>query len=305
MFAFLKSRTFLVVLGLILVALLIWFFGPYFAFGVYKPLESEIARIVAILLVVIAVVAIEVLKRVRANRASDKLMAGVVAQTHAERPSAEAAQLRERFENAVATLKQTRRGGHSLYDLPWYVIIGAPGSGKTTALVNSGLNFPLEQRSGKAALRGVGGTRNCDWWFTDEAVFLDTAGRYTTQDSDAASDSAGWAEFLSLLKTYRKRRPINGVILTISAQDLMVQGHSGREAYVAAARRRLNELNKELQIQLPVYVMVTKCDLVAGFTEYFDDFEKEGRAQVWGVTFPYEQTTSGIAPQGFAAEFDE
>ena len=174
-------------------------------------------------------------------------MAAVVKQSQTEeRPSAEAVQLRERFEEAVAALK-SKRGGHSLYELPWYVIIGAPGSGKTTALVNSGLNFPLEQRSGKGALRGVGGTRNCDWWFTDEAVFLDTAGRYTTQDSDAAADSAGWTEFLALLRKYRKRRPVNGVILTISAQDLMVQGHGGREAHVAAARRRLNELNKELK----------------------------------------------------------
>ena len=102
-----------------------------------------------------------------------------------ERPSAEAAKLRERFEEAVAALKKQRRSGNSLYDLPWYVFIGAPGSGKTTALINSGLKFPLEQRVGKGAVRGVGGTRNCDWWFTDEAVFLDTAGRYTTQDSDA------------------------------------------------------------------------------------------------------------------------
>src|SRR4030095_4583556 len=97
---------------------------------------------------------------------------------------------------------------------------------------------------------------------------------------------------------------INGVILTISAQDLMVQGHAGREAYVAAARRRLTELNKELQIQLPVYVMVTKCDLVAGFSEYFDDLEKDGRAQVWGVTFPYEQTLDGEASEAYPSEFD-
>jgi len=254
---------------------------------------------------VVAWVVSALLKRMRANRASDKLVAAVVTQSKTDaRPSAEALQLRERFEEAVATLKAKRRSGHSLYDLPWYVIVGAPGSGKTTALVNSGLNFPLEQRSGKGALRGVGGTRNCDWWFTDEAVFLDTAGRYLTQDSDASADSAGWAEFLALLRKYRKRRPVNGVILTISAQDLMTQGHSGREAYVAAARRRLNELNKELHILLPVYVMVTKCDLVAGFTEYFDDFEKDGRAQVWGVTFPYEQTVNGKAAQGFVAEFD-
>ncbi len=84
----------------------------------------------------------------------------------------------------------------------------------------------------------------------------------------------------------------------------MVQGDAAREAHVEAARRRLNELNRELHIQLPVYLMVTKCDLVAGFTEYFDDLAQEGRAQVWGVTFPYEQTLNGEATQAFPAEFD-
>ena len=305
MFSFLKSRTFLILLGFALLFLFIWYVGPFFGFADRYPLESIAGRLIAMALVVAIWIASVVIKRMRAGRASDQLVAAVVKQSKAdERPSAEALQLRERFEEATAFLKGKRKGGHTLYDLPWYVIVGAPGSGKTTALVNSGLNFPLEQRSGKGALRGVGGTRNCDWWFTDEAVFLDTAGRYLTQDSDAASDSAGWAEFLTLLKKYRKRRPINGVILTISAQDLMVQGHAGREAYVAAARRRLNELNKELQIQLPVYVMVTKCDLVAGFTEYFDDLEKDGRAQIWGVTFPYDQTTTGKAAPGFVGEFD-
>jgi len=305
MFAILKSRALLIVLGFLFLFLFIWYAGPYFGFADKYPLQSVAARFITMALIVVVRVAFLIVKRMRANRTSDQLVAAVVKQSKAEeRPSPEALQLRERFEEAVAALKQKRRRGHSLYDLPWYVIVGAPGSGKTTALVNSGLNFPLEQRSGRGSLRGVGGTRNCDWWFTDEAVFLDTAGRYLTQDSDAASDSAGWSEFLALLRKYRTRRPVNGVILTISAQDLMVQGHAGREAYVAAARRRLNELNEQLRIQLPVYVMVTKCDLVAGFTEYFDDLEKEGRAQVWGVTFPYEETTSGKAAGGFVGEFD-
>ncbi len=211
--------------------------------------------------------------------------------------------LREGFEHAVATLKERKRS-HTLYDLPWYVFIGAPGSGKTTALLSSGLNFAVEQGGGKARLKGIGGTRNCDWWFTDEAIFLDTAGRFTTQDSDASSDSAGWKEFLTLLRQYRHRRPINGVILTISAKDLMTLGAAGREAQVEAARLRLRELNRELQIQLPVYVMVTMCDMVAGFAEYFDDLAQDTRAQVWGVTFPYEQTLNGESTQRFVPEFE-
>jgi type VI secretion system protein ImpL len=306
MFKFFRRRAFLVFLGFVLLAIFIWYAGPYFAFADYYPLESPLARIIAFGLVFLVWFVWRLLRQLRAYRSSDRLAAAVVEQAAADkgRPSAEAAQLRERFEEAVKTLKQTRRSGHSLYDLPWYVIIGAPGSGKTTALLNSGLKFPLEQRVGKGALRGVGGTRNCDWWFTDEAVFLDTAGRYTTQDSDATSDSAGWKEFLALLRKYRKRRPVNGVILTISAQDLMVQGDRGREAHVEAARRRLNELNQELRIQLPVYVMVTKCDLVAGFSEYFDDLAQDGRMQVWGITFPYEQTLNGEATEVYPAEFD-
>jgi type VI secretion system protein ImpL len=305
-FSFLKSRGFLVFIAVVLIAIFIWFLGPYFAFGSVRPLESEFARLVAIGLVVVWWLVSVLLKWLRARKATEKLVTAVLSTSRREKeqPSAEAVKLRERFEEAVATLQKQHRRGSSLYDLPWYVFIGAPGSGKTTALINSGLKFPLEQRVGKGAVRGVGGTRNCDWWFTDEAVFLDTAGRYTTQDSDAASDSEGWKEFLALLGKYRKRRPVNGIVLTISTHDLMTQGDGEREAHVEAARRRLNEFTRELHIQLPVYVMVTKCDMVAGFTEYFDDLTQEDRAQVWGVTFPYEQTLSGAAPDAFLSEFD-
>jgi type VI secretion system protein ImpL len=297
-----KLKQALPIIGLILLALFIWVAGPFFAFLDYHPLEPWIARLILILLIVLAYAGSIVWKKLKAIRASDRLVAAVVQQAAADVPSPDQVALRERFEEAVGTLK-ARRTGQSLYDLPWYAIIGAPGSGKTTALVNSGLHFPLDQKAGSYALKGIGGTRNCDWWFTDEAVFLDTAGRYLTQDSDATADSAGWLEFLSLLRKYRKRRPLNGILLTISAQDLM-QGSSGLESHIDAARRRLNELTRELRVQLPIYVMVTKTDLVSGFAEYFDDLTLEGRQQVWGVTFPYEQTTAGKAADSFASELD-
>jgi len=304
MLSFFKARIVLEILGIILLSVFIWFAGPYFAFAEFRPFAAEWARLTAIALLVVIWAAIKIAKIVKASSASSKLASAVAAQPDPA-PSSDEAQLRERFEEAIAALKESRGRDHSLYSEPWYVIIGAPGSGKSTLLQNSGLQFPLAQRFGRDAVRGVGGTRNCDWWFTDGAIFLDTAGRFTTQDSDPGSDARGWREFLALLKRYRRRRPLNGVILTVSVADLLTLTAPGRDAQVAAARRRLDELNRELRIRLPIYLLVTKCDLMSGFSEYFDDLTPEERKQVWGVTFPYEQTLNGRAPELFADEFDQ
>src|SRR4030095_826319 len=154
MLGFVRRRAFLTFLGFVLLAVFIWYAGPYFSFADYSPLESVNARIFLFLAILVLGAGWKAWKRLRAMQAGDRLVAAVVRQAtpREEKPSAEAVQLRERFETGVATLKQSKRGGHSLYDLPWYIIIGAPGSGKTTALLNSGLKFPLEQRMGKGAL---------------------------------------------------------------------------------------------------------------------------------------------------------
>lgn len=301
MLSFFKRRSTLTVLGFLLLALFIILAGPYFAFAGYDPLASLAVRLILVALVIGTWIAVRAVKAHKAKRASDKLMAAVAGQSEAA--GANTSQLRESFDNAIARLKHRSRRGRTLYDLPWYLIIGAPGCGKSTVLEKSGLRFPLEKTTGRGDISGVGGTRNCKWWFSDDAVLLDTAGRYTTQDSDAQADAAEWKTFLGLLRKYRRRRPVNGVIFAVSADDLLTLGPQARELRVTAARRRLQELN-QLGVQLPVYVMVTKCDLVAGFKEYFDDLTKEGRAQVWGVTFPYEQTLDGSAVPGFPAEFD-
>jgi type VI secretion system protein ImpL len=295
----------LVLLGLVLLALFVWYAGPYFAFGEWHPLESVRARLITIVALVMLWLLKGLIKKLRAGQLSGKLIKALAARPAGPALHGDAAQLRERFEEAIGALKAEKRAGRNLYDLPWYLIIGPPGSGKTTALVNSGLNFPLAQKFGKQSVRGIGGTRNCDWWFTDEAVFLDTAGRYTTQDSDQSADSAGWGEFLNLLRKYRRRRPVNGVLVAMSASDLLTASHAENEANVAAVRRRLDELNRHLAITLPVYLIITKCDLIAGFTEYFDDLGVDGRAQVWGTTFPYERSAAGEGPAIFPAEFDQ
>jgi type VI secretion system protein ImpL len=305
----LRNRAVLVALGLLLLALIIWFAGPYFAFAGVKPFESVVGRLVAILALVTLYALFVLLRQVRNTQQNQRLAEEVSRQADtlgvddARAASEEAAQLAKRFGEALQALK-TRRNGAGLYDLPWYMIIGPPGAGKTTVLVNSGLNFPLAQKFGKEALRGVGGTRSCDWWFTDQAVLLDTAGRYTTQDSNQSADAAGWTAFLQLLRKHRPRQPINGVIVAMSASDLLTLDERGREQHSRAIRERLDELSRNLRIEFPVYFLVTKCDLIAGFTPAFDELGADARSQVWGTTFALAVTESGRAAESFTAEFD-
>jgi type VI secretion system protein ImpL len=328
LFGWLFHPLLLIALALIAVAVLIWWIGPLVKIGALAPLESEWARGLLIGLVVLLVALRAVWRRWRARKAGRSLAEGLMKAPSAGPARADAAGggeqkiLDTRFTEAVATLRQMRlhaaggkpgwrdwlslSAGSYLYDLPWYVFIGAPGAGKTTALVNSGLSFPLANKFGPGAIRGVGGTRNCDWWFTDEAVLIDTAGRYTTQDSHEAEDKGAWEGFLGLLKKVRPRRPLNGVFLTVSVADLLSQGAEARTTLAASIRARLLELDTRLATRLPVYVLVTKSDLLYGFTDYFADLGKEQRAQVFGFTLPADdgaQLDERLDVKGLGASF--
>ncbi len=313
--AIFSKKWFVTLLGVIAISILIWFVGPLIAIAEKVPLASETSRLVTIIILLLFWGLNNLRIQAQAKKNNVQLIEGLKQDSHINNEDVsdeEVKILGERFDDALHILKHSsknNRGKQYIYDLPWYVIIGPPGSGKTTALVNSGLKFPLAEQYGHEAVKGVGGTRNCDWWFTDEAVLIDTAGRYTTQDSHAANDSEAWGGFLKLLKKHRKRRPINGVMVAISIQDILTQTEAEKNAHIHAIRSRLLELQKQLNIQFPVYLLITKGDMIAGFSEFFDDLGRDEREQVWGMTFPENFNTGSDAEQSpgylFNEQFDQ
>ena len=276
-----------------ILGLCVWYLGPMLRVAGFDPFATQTSRLVTIAVIVAVAIGVMVFiwlrNRRREKRMAEEMVEGAEGEASDSLVRAEMDELREKLRKALATLRKSRLGRRHLYELPWYVMIGPPGAGKTTAIVNSGLKFPLADEMGKSALGGVGGTRNCDWWFTNDAVLIDTAGRYTTQESDAEVDNAAWLGFLQLLKKYRKRQPINGAIVAISLSDLSLQDEITRKSHAQAVRRRLNELRTTLGVRFPVYVLFTKADLIAGFSEFFDGLGKEAREQVWGFTLPLKK----------------
>jgi type VI secretion system protein ImpL len=270
------------------------------------PLWIAIVTTIVAFLLIMTFVIIKIVRARKASREIEKaLKAQAEKQANAARPDLEAdiRALQGEFNRAITALKSSRLGArgaaNALYSLPWYVIVGPPGVGKSTALRNSGLKFPFVSSRGGASVKGVGGTRNCEWWMTSEAVILDTAGRYTTEDADRDE----WFAFLGLLRKYRARRPINGVLAAVNIADLS-EAHPDEVAGLAREiRARIDELQDKLGVVVPVYLVFTKCDLLPGFVEMFADLKEAERHQIWGFTLPAHQQYDFVGR--FCEHYDE
>lgn len=304
---FLGAR-FLSLIWVVAICVVVWFYGHLLGYGAFKPLASTAARL-TVIGIVVAIWAIYMIVSIIRGRRRDKALAeGLENDTEAEaaqRQQAEVGEIRDRLKEALALMRRvTRRRFGYVYELPWYVIFGAPGSGKTTALTNSGLKFPLGEAMGTRSVQGIGGTRNCNWWFAEDAILIDTAGRYTTQDDLDGASKAGWEGFLRLLRKYRRSQPINGALVTISIGDLLTRDPEERLEEMRAIRQRLSELDGILQARVPVYVVLTKADLLTGFVDFFDGFNKSDREQVWGTTFALDESYKAQdLPDRFLEEF--
>lgn len=294
-----KRKPILIGIAFLLLIILVWMGGRSFGW----PLNT---RLLAVLIILFGGILVLLFKSMRANRDAASLERSIKMQAEDQKRSirpekkAEVEELERDLLVAIESLKKSklgrgRSGRAALYSLPWYMFIGPPAAGKTTAIINSGLEFSFG-----SDIRGVGGTRNCDWFFSNSAILLDTAGRYITEDEDKEE----WLAFLDILKKHRRRSPINGVIIGMSIADLLKASFDELEWHAKNIRRRIDELIQRLGVRFPVYLVITKLDLLQGFVESFEHLSRTEREQIWGCTLSPEEVSSSSPREVFEQEFD-
>jgi hypothetical protein len=193
--------------------------------------------------------------------------------------------LRKKFEGGVAKF---RAAGKDLYSLPWYILVGEPGGGKTEAIRHCNVGFPPGLQD---YTQGSGGTLNMNWWFTNHAIILDTAGRLMFEEV-APGSSNEWTEFMKLLTKARPACPVNGMLLVIPVDSLITDSADKIEKKAARIAQQLDQIQRLLGVRFPVFVVVTKCDLINGFREFFDnltDPQLQHQMLGWSNPAPLDQ----------------
>ncbi len=282
----------LLIMALLAFGCAVWIMGPYILMGTSYPLSSINRRIILIGFTIIIALFYGAWKLIIALKRNPKFLDKFIKDEKVKEDysQAEIFSIIRSANNYIrnvnkraSQLKQFFLPEKFLSDLPWYMVIGTEKAGKTSSILSSGQSFPDPDQLKKVASKTIP-TTNCECWYSNDALFLDTAGRYISHADDNNNE---WSHILNGIKKYRSIKAINGIIVNISVTDVM--GRSKAELYELSAkiRARIDDTRQVLGIHFPVYVLVSKVDQLSGFSEYFRILTEQEREQIWGITFPY------------------
>ncbi len=279
--------------ALLVVCAIVWFGGDYFGY----PVRLRVVVIVAILVIWLVIYLIQ---RALAVRRAMRIEAMLRSQSTAN-PVNDARvgpidALVMQFRLGVQALRATRAGKDAVLRMPWFLVMGPPGSGKTAAVRESGLNFPFVGL-GHRANPSAGSTRSIDWWHADKAVFLDTSGGYIADPKRHGE----WQALIRQLARTGRSRPVDGVVLVVSITELLALEEDRIGDHAQNLRDRIDELAARLGMTFPVHLVFSHCDRLHGFSDFFSHFPLEQRSQAWGCTFDWNEA----GPQGLQARVDE
>lgn len=337
---FRTSVPFMIAVTLLLLVVLLWWLGPQWEFRGSKPFESLLSRITATIILLIIPLflwTLSIRKKYQRLEGERKYEKAIELDPCIPYVQAQDRHLNESF----AKLKTNSLNNDFLYRLPWYLVLGQENSGKTSLINRSNQNFTLTNVMKAGAVQSMKDpylAYPIDWWIGNEAVLIDPPGeiisqitayqndaekkkqddehgeKEKTENSAAKEEKSGlppelsprlWAGLVDWLGQKRSDRPLNGIVLTVDFPLLLNQKPSERKAMAALLRARLFEVSQKLGIRFPLYIVLTKFDVLEGFDEFFAKLPRNVREEVLGFSFTLDSIQRYDAwIDEFAKEYD-
>ena len=283
----------------------IWLAGPSLELFGHRPLEPLWVRIALSAAILVVFFGVELYKWYKNKKLNDHVIEELKASESpdTDTPRKKDNHLQHQF-NSIDSVLQRHHQKQSnnilskvfadkqayIYQKPWFLVVGAPGVGKTSAILNSGLTFPVGTTDDISRLTG---TKDCDWFLSDEALILDTAGRFVEHSQTTTeTDSEDWKELLDLLKRCRTKQPINGLVMMVSVEDILTNDENQLQQQLNQIRLRLQELQSSFKTTFPVYLLVNKIDLIPGFLQYFNLLNEQDVKKSFGIALDALTPTS-------------
>ncbi|EGU43898.1 IcmF-related protein, partial [Vibrio ichthyoenteri ATCC 700023] len=269
----------------IIVNVAIWWAGPWLEIEGNQPLDSIMERAVASCLFSLGTLALwgiwqwKKLQGFQAEQKYEERLRQDPIKAYEDRQELELNQV-------MVNMKESLPQRDYLYALPWYLVLGLENAGKTSLINRSGQNYVFSSVM-RASGQKSENPYSFDWWIGDESVMIDPDGELLTQgnhdqNNDGAMERRLWLHFVNWLEKTRNRRPLNGIVLTLDVSRLATATATERKAYANLLRARLRELMETLSTRLPVYVTLTKLDLLQGFEPFFKHYSRSQREEVLG-----------------------
>ena len=288
------SAIVIVIVAWVLSLVWIWWKGPTWMLDGQHPLAPLANRWLATavwVLIALAWLTVRIVKRLQYLETLQQQQ-----RQHEKDPlSLEVHQQQRHLDRWLLRLQRHLARRNYLYHLPWYMVIGTTGSGKT-ALLREGYSTDTIYVPEKTR-----GENNSAWHIAPRvgahAVIFDINGALieqpTSEHEEANVYSRLWGHWLEWLTQKRPRQPLNGIILTLDLPELLTNNKHQRERQLSILRQRLQDIRQHLHCELPVYIVLTKLDLLYGFAPLFQPLDKQERDATLGVTFTESAHESG------------
>jgi len=279
-----------------IVSLIVWFAGD--------KLNYPVSQRVVIIALVLLTLPFALIINYVTSRKKRKEEVSAESQPRISQPQTEISQSQKADSSGIVAsieevLQFLQKSGLDAYSLPWYLVVGNNKSGKTSLILGSNLNFQALPSQRQSELKFIRPTRKVEWRVSSEAVFIDTLGRYQSENN---VDVQEWLFLLETIKKYRPQRPIDGMIVAASIEKITLSDEKQLEEQAKILRMRTDEAIKTFGVLFPVYVVFTHADSIEGFRDSFSSSQKEGQKLVWGSTISLDKSSEAL--NSFDTEFD-